>query len=254
VESLARERAEARDLHEGLQEREGLLRDRERTARDRAEEEARQLLLDARREVEEAIRGVRIASEAAIADKDVLDAANREARRRVEAAARKHRSERGRKPKPQGDQALSVGNRVSVTGTGSKGTVVEIRDGRAVVETSGVRLQVPTSDLVYLGPTTEKPKATGSAMASSWVGPEAEPETEVDVRGLRVSEVGLEVDRAVDQAILGGLGELWIIHGKGTGALRQSVAELLENDGRVSDYRMGGPAEGGAGVTVVKLR
>jgi DNA mismatch repair protein MutS2 len=254
VESLARERAEARDLHEGLQEREGLLRDRERTARDRAEEEARQLLLDARREVEEAIRGVRIASEAAIADKDVLDAANREARRRVEAAARKHRSERGRKPKPQGDQALSVGDRVSVTGTGSKGTVVEIRDGRAVVETSGVRLQVPTSDLVYLGPTTEKPKATGSAMASSWVGPEAEPETEVDVRGLRVSEVGLEVDRAVDQAILGGLGELWIIHGKGTGALRQSVAELLENDGRVSDYRMGGPAEGGAGVTVVKLR
>jgi DNA mismatch repair protein MutS2 len=254
VESLARERAEARDLHEGLQEREGILRDRERTARDRAEEEARQLLLDARREVEEAIRGVRIASEAAIADKDVLDAANREARRRVEAAARKHRSERGRKPKPQGDQALSVGDRVSVTGTGSKGTVVEIRDGRAVVETSGVRLQVPTSDLVYLGPTTEKPKATGSAMASSWVGPEAEPETEVDVRGLRVSEVGLEVDRAVDQAILGGLGELWIIHGKGTGALRQSVAELLENDGRVSDYRMGGPAEGGAGVTVVKLR
>lgn len=254
VESLARERAEARDLHEGLQEREGILRDRERTARDRAEEEARQLLLDARREVEEAIRGVRIASEAAIADKDVLDAANREARRRVEAAARKHRSERGRKPKPQGDQALSVGDRVSVTGTGSKGTVVEIRDGRAVVETSGVRLQVPTSDLVYLGSTTEKPKATGSAMASSWVGPEAEPETEVDVRGLRVSEVGLEVDRAVDQAILGGLGELWIIHGKGTGALRQSVAELLENDGRVSDYRMGGPAEGGAGVTVVKLR
>jgi DNA mismatch repair protein MutS2 len=254
VESLARERAEARDLHEGLQEREGILRDRERTARDRAEEEARQLLLDARREVEEAIRGVRIASEAAIADKDVLDAANREARRRVEAAARKHRSERGRKPKPQGDQALSQGDRVSVTGTGSKGTVVEIRDGRAVVETSGVRLQVPTSDLVYLGPTTEKPKATGSAIASSWVGPEAEPETEVDVRGLRVSEVGLEVDRAVDQAILGGLGQLWIIHGKGTGALRQSVAELLENDGRVSDYRMGGPAEGGAGVTVVKLR
>lgn len=254
VESLARERAEAQSLEKGLREREDRLRDQERTARTRAEEEARQLLLDARREVEEAIRGVRVASEGAIADQEILDAANREARRRVEAAARKHRPGKGKKQKASGDQTLSLGDRVSVTGTGSKGTVVEIRDGRAVVETSGVRLQVPAADLIYIGPPTKEPKTTSAPTASAWVGPEADPETEVDVRGLRVSEVGLEVDRALDQAILGGLGQLWIIHGKGTGALRQSVAELLENDARISDYRMGGPAEGGAGVTVVKLR
>ena len=67
-------------------------------------------------------------------------------------------------------------------------------------------------------------------------------------------ELDLELDRALDQAVLGGLGEIRIIHGKGTGALRERVAELLGNDGRVLDFRMGTPAEGGAGVTVVRLR
>jgi DNA mismatch repair protein MutS2 len=144
---------------------------------------------------------------------------------------------------------------VSLSGTGSKGTVVEIRDDRVLVETSGVRLQVPASDLVYLDtPAGPVPAARPEDGASSWQGPDAEPETEVDVRGLRVSEVGYRVDRALDQAVLAGLGELRIIHGKGTGALRKSIAEILESDARVGDFRMGGPAEGGAGVTVVKLR
>ncbi|MBT8395627.1 MAG: Smr/MutS family protein, partial [Gemmatimonadetes bacterium] len=67
-------------------------------------------------------------------------------------------------------------------------------------------------------------------------------------------EVGIEVDRALDQAVLGGLGELRIIHGKGTGALREAISEILKADGRVGDFRMGGPVEGGAGVTIVRLR
>ena len=67
-------------------------------------------------------------------------------------------------------------------------------------------------------------------------------------------EVDIEIDRAMDQAVMGGLGEVRIIHGKGTGALRERVAELLGQDGRVLDFRMGTPGEGGAGVTVVRLR
>jgi DNA mismatch repair protein MutS2 len=96
--------------------------------------------------------------------------------------------------------------------------------------------------------------SAGDALASSWQGPEAHPESEVDLRGLRVSEVGLEVDRALDQAVLGGLGELCIIHGKGTGALRATISKILDQDVRVSGFRLGGPAEGGAGVTIVRLR
>jgi len=257
VDSLTRERAQAKEVNEGLREREGELKARERTARARAQEEARQLLLEARREVEEAIKEVRAETERARVDEEALAAAERGARRRVEEAARRHRPGRESRPGPSGKHDFGPGDRVSLSGTGSKGSVLEIREGRAVVEAAGVRLQVPTADLVFLGPPAEDERPTSSAsppLASSWQGPEAEPEMEVDVRGLRVSEVGIRVDRALDQAVLGGLGELRIIHGKGTGALRESISEMLAIDGRVDDFRMGGPAEGGAGVTIVRLR
>ena len=140
-------------------------------------------------------------------------------------------------------------------------TAVSPRAEQVSIETAGARLQVNPGDLEFLerpeirqdgrnGPATSR----ASAPASSWQGPEAEPEPEVDVRGLRVHDVGIRVDRALDQAVLGGLGELRIIHGKGTGALREAISELLKLDGRVSEFRMGGPSEGGAGVTVVRLR
>jgi len=258
VESLSLERAKAEHLKEGLQEREEDLTLRERTARARAEEEARQLLLDARREVEEAIREVRVAREDARINEEALEAADRRARRRVEEAARRHQPKRGERAESVTRRdSIQPGDRVSLSGTGSKGSVVEIREGRAIVETAGVRFQVPISDLVFLGPPSPGRKKTPpppSPTAAAWQGPDADPKTEVDVRGLRVSEVGIEVERALDQAVLGGLEELRIIHGKGTGALRETIAEMLTVDGRVDGFRMGGPGEGGAGVTVVRLR
>jgi DNA mismatch repair protein MutS2 len=215
------------------------------------------MLLDARREVEEAIMEVRSARETLHGEGETLDEVDRQARRRVEEAARRLRQDQPERPKGVQKDRLEPGDRVSLSGAGSKGTVVEVRDDRAVVETAGLRLQLPLSELNYVGPPLPPPgkKAPAQASAaSSWQGPEATPETEVDFRGLRVSEVGIEVDRALDQAVLGGLGELRIIHGKGTGALRETIGEILEKDGRVSGFRMGGPGEGGAGVTVVRLR
>ncbi len=257
VDSLALERAQTERLKEGLQEREAVLKDKERTARNRAQEEARRLLMEARREVEEAIQEVRAAWEQSRDDEAALQEVQRKARRKVEEAAQRHRSRGKRSTRALGTEGICPGDRVSLIGTGSKGTVVEVREDRAVVETSGVRLQVATEDLVLLAEADRggaRPPSSPSTPASSWQGPEAEPETELDVRGFRVPEVGMEVDRALDQAILGGLGELRIIHGKGTGALRQVISEMLAVDGRVSEFRMGVPAEGGAGVTIVRLR
>ena len=87
----------------------------------------------------------------------------------------------------------------------------------------------------------------------------ARVEGEVNFRGIdlyhpKVDEVEVELFRALDEAVLEDLAELRVIHGKGTGALRKRVAELLDGDGRVQSHRMGGPQEGGAGVTVVGLR
>ena len=76
---------------------------------------------------------------------------------------------------------------------------------------------------------------------------------EVDVRGMRVDEIDDIVMRALDAAVRADLRELRIIHGKGTGALRERVAELLRKDTRVKGFRLGLWNEGGSGVSVVDL-
>ena len=71
---------------------------------------------------------------------------------------------------------------------------------------------------------------------------------------MRVDEALPVVEKAIDNGILNGLKSLRIIHGKGTGRLRQAIAEYLSNNALVVDSRIGVPQEGGAGVTMVDLR
>ncbi|NPV52045.1 MAG: endonuclease MutS2 [Firmicutes bacterium] len=77
--------------------------------------------------------------------------------------------------------------------------------------------------------------------------------TELDLRGLRVEDALERVDKYLDDAILAGLPRARIIHGKGTGALRQAVREYLKNHSGVAGFRFGEAGEGGDGVTVVSL-
>ena len=82
------------------------------------------------------------------------------------------------------------------------------------------------------------------------------PETispEIDLRGSRVDEITTSLDRYIDQALLSGLSSVRIIHGKGSGRLREKVRELLRKDSRVTDFRLGEWNEGGDGVTIVTL-
>jgi DNA mismatch repair protein MutS2 len=256
LDSLSRERTEAARLRKELQLRETELEAREASAGDRAREDARQLLLDARREVEAAIREVRRVAADETADEEAMARVQKRARRRVEEAARRHGSIPRARASAREAADLSPGDRVRMTDSGAKGRVVEVREGKTLVESGGVRLQVSSAELEILDaadPQERVPTSAG-AEASGWQGPTAEASPEADFRGLRVSEVDVDLQRALDQAVLAGLGELRIIHGKGTGALRQRVGEILEEDPRVRSFRLGQPGEGGAGVTIVTLR
>jgi len=250
---LANAQARAERLRDEVEARERTLREAERTADKRAREEARRVLLEARSEVEEAIAEVRSAQAGAA---ELEEAATR-ARRRVEEAASRsaEKARAGERPRAGPLPELAQGERVRVHATGAKGRIVEMRDGRALVEVGAVRLEMPLADLepVEGGGATEE--AARRRSVGGWSGPTGgQVRTEVDLRGLRVDELDAELFRALDQAVLEDLGELRIIHGKGTGALRQRVGELLQGDGRVKGYRMGTPEEGGAGVTVATLR
>ena len=241
VHELDIERAQTARLREGMEGRERTLRDHERKADGRARDEARKLLLDARAEVEAAIAELRTAAEQGA---DVGELA-KDARRRVEQAASRHQ-----KPRPEasdvGPTEIEVGDRVRIHSTGARGGVVELRSGRAVVEAGAIRFEVPVSELEVVDAPTEPKRSVGT-----WSAPTRDQvRLEIDLRGLRVDEMGYELSRAIDEAIFDDLSQLRIIHGKGTGALRKRVAEMLDLDARVQQHRMGGPTEGGAGVTV----
>ncbi len=246
VETLSREREETAGLRAEIEVRELDLRREEREAERRNREDARRILMEARQEVDEAIREVREASSA-----QELEGAARNARRRVEDAARLQQELRPSGLKESGSMTLTPGDRVRLLDGGLKGVVAEVRDGRVVVDASGIRMKVHAADLelVNAGEGT-RDTAPGSV---AWKAPDGPVRTEVDLRGLRVDEVDQTLLRSLDEAILSDLTELRIIHGKGTGAVRARVTALLEDDGRVSEFRLGGRAEGGAGVTVATL-
>ncbi len=249
AEALDLERAEAARLRADVEGRERLLRDAERTADARAREDARKLLLEARQEVEEAIRSLK----GAAAGGEVLEEASREARRKVEQAAGRLRDRAGAPASRSQPSAFAPGDPVRIRTTGSLGRLVEVRAGRALVEAGALRLEVALEDLDAEASPAERGEP--QSRRGGWRGPARDAaRIEVDLRGLRVDEMERELTRALDDALLSDLSELRIIHGKGTGALRQRVSEILASDARVSEFRMGGIGEGGAGVTVARFR
>jgi len=246
--------AETGRLQEQLQERERGLAQREKDAERRARQQARDLLLKAREEVEAAIAELRGA-----AGQGAVDEAARAARRRVEEAAKRQRErvprERSAKSaSPASRRAapeLGPGVRVRIESLGRTGTVVEVRDGKATVEAGSVRMQLTSDDLTPLPPGDQEAKQKKPQAGYFVHSVEARPE--VDLRGMRVDEVETVLGRAVDDAILAGLPTFRIIHGKGTGALRAHVRDLLKADRRIRTSRPGELFEGGTGVTVVEF-
>jgi DNA mismatch repair protein MutS2 len=249
VESLEQETREAARLRSELEARETDLRRFEKDAERKARDEARLLLMEARSEVEQAIEEVRQAT-----DREGLESSSRQARRKVEKAADKQRKLRPKRERAgSGTRTLAVGDRVRVAGSGAQGIIVELRDKRAVLDASGLRLQVPAADLEVLnGPA---PKAASKTKSyGGWEPSSEEGLSEVDLRGLRVDEVELQLGPALDRALVTDVPEFRIIHGMGTGAVRERVWELLAGDARIADFRLGGRGEGGGGVTVVRFK
>ena len=243
---------DARERARRVAERESNVREREREVERTSRREARQYLLEARAEVERTIRELKSASEHG-------EEAAREARRRVENLAHEQGRELDRldretlgEPKTGSEAEVGIGDFVEVeTLDGRVGRVVEIRSGEAVVAVGVMKLAVPRSSLRLSSAEAAAPEV---AVAIQGDLPEVHAPSEIDLRGMRVGEVDDIVMQAVDAAIRADLKTLRIIHGKGTGALRERVAEMLRKESRVTNFRLGAWNEGGAGVTVVELK
>ncbi|MGE5760808.1 MAG: endonuclease MutS2 [Gemmatimonadota bacterium] len=250
AESSAQEdRARLDDRAEGLAQAEHDVTHRERTADARARDQARRYLLEARKTVESALGQARAA---------VDDATAREARRILEKAIAETRDEgeKGSGASDDGEKGggwkrVAVGDRVRTT-DGMVGIVRELRDDGDVVLETGVLRVVTRSDAVaaVLEPTA-KPQPSGHPA----IRPSADlAVSEIKLLGLRADEAEAELTRALDAAVLADLPYLRIIHGKGTGALRELVQRLLGADPRVARFDFAPANQGGAGVTVAEFR
>jgi len=148
-------------------------------------------------------------------------------------------------PPPPPPPGLAPGVLVEVPSLGKRGRVVELRGEEVLVQVGPLKMS--------LKPQEVKPLPEAEPGKPLLAKPRREVK-EVDLRGLTVAEALLEVDQALEEARALGLSTLRLLHGKGTGALRQAIREALRRDKRVESFADAPPGEGGHGVTVVALR
>jgi DNA mismatch repair protein MutS2 len=147
---------------------------------------------------------------------------------------------------------IVVGDTVWIKGLATTGEVAELSDESAEVLVGSFRVRVAASDLERRGrmapAKTQEPRLTVSHSS-----PAPPPALELDLRGQRVEQALPRVDKYLDDAFLAGMPFVRIIHGKGTGALRQAVQAQLRDHPLVRSFRSGEQGEGGTGVTVTYL-
>ena len=246
-----------------LDTRERTLKEKERELERESRKAARAHLLDARQTIEQVIAELKSKGAAEI------EAAAKAARRVVETEAqvqgralqrlldeqRTTAAEVARSRRGGIDREPEIGELVEATAFGNRvGTLLELKNGQGTVAIGALKMSFP---LATLRTTGKKPERAAVTIAISNPDEDTGPPMgagEVDLRGMRVSEIDDFVSRAIDTAVRADLKELRIIHGKGTGALRERVTAMLRTESRVASHRMGLWNEGGAGVTIAELR
>lgn len=225
-------------------ERAQAISQQEKTADQRARRVAEEYLLAARTRVEEAIQQAADANAA------------REARRAVEDAVRELRDAEAESSGAEPGPAVSVrtGDRVRLR-SGGLGVVEGARpDGRLEVVAGSLRLVVAPDQVGEVLPPAERaPVGRPPAHAAVAAHADAAPQ-EVDLRGMRVDEAESAMLAALDAAVLADYPMLRVIHGKGTGAVRDRVHEVVRSDRRVVRWALAPYNQGGSGVTIVEFR
>jgi DNA mismatch repair protein MutS2 len=144
---------------------------------------------------------------------------------------------------------VQVGDTVWVRGLNTTGQVMALEGGTAEVQVGSFGVRVQCSELERrASPETVAPRSVTVKMGSA-----PTPTIELDLRGQRVEDTLPQVDKYLDDAFLAGMPFVRIVHGKGTGALRQAVQQQLREHPLVESFRSGERGEGGSGVTVAYL-
>ncbi|MBO6290859.1 MAG: endonuclease MutS2 [Selenomonas sp.] len=160
--------------------------------------------------------------------------------------------------KPVDIKKIQPGDTVYVKSLDQKGTVLTVSGRELEVQLGSLRTKVKVSKCTFVShaSSAEAVPASGGSkrQSSSFMQKTASIGREIDIRGMMVDEAEQVVGKFLDDAVMAGLSQVLVIHGKGTGALRKGVQAYLKGHRNVQSYAFADINEGGTGATVVNLK
>lgn len=255
----AEEHAKAERTRKDYEERLAQVKAKRSTVVEDAREEAREVLRKAQALVENTIREVREQQKSAAEIKKEFSSESSaltnalSASEEASAQASQQRAD-GRNINVNEAREtiaeLKQGDTVVVEGTNAVGTIlsVDAKAATAMVEVNGIKFKFQLSKIRS---TTSKPKPMPDRDMGVIL--KMDSHTNLDLRGMRADEGLRAIEMFINDAVLGNLDHVSIIHGKGTGAMRKVVQEYLKEHPQIKTSRLGTLQEGGDGVTIIEL-
>ena len=248
---------EIRKLRNELQRKqENIDQRRDKLLKD-ANDKAAAILQEAKDYADETIKNFHKFGKANISIKD-MEQQRSKLREKIDSAQSKSQSKNTAKPKKKVKaDKLHIGDKVRVLSLNLEGTVSTLPNakGDLFVQMGILRSQVNLRDLEYIGE-AEQPYAAKSTSGSGKIrmSKSALVSTEINLIGMTVDEAMGHLDKYLDDAYLAHVPSVRIVHGKGTGALRNAVHQQLKRSKYVKSFRLGTFGEGDAGVTIAEFK
>ena len=238
-------RNEAERLYKDMEEK------REASTR-KAKEEARRIMEKAKRESESILYDLKRMKKSANVPEHEVNALKKRMEDGIDSLSEGLSKPTGSFAQPP--KTVKIGDIVEITNLNTKGTVLSLPDAKGEVQLQAGILKLK-AHLSQLRLVQEKPKAKPvSSVRVNTGAMERTVHMSCDVRGMALDEAMAEVDQYLDEAVLAGLNEVTIVHGKGTGILREGLQRYLKTNGHVKSFRRGVYGEGEDGVTIVQLK
>ena len=234
-------------------------------ARTKGEAEARRIVRQAQQQADQVFAELdQLRKQQQRADYQTVNDGKADVRRRLkEAEAALHQHDEAAEPIPAPSRPIAAGDTVELAGVRTAAAVLAVNgDGTLLLQAGKMKMTVKASQVRLLETAEEiaekkkqaaKSRAGGSG-ATVQISTGARASAELDIRGLETLEAESVVENYLDAAQRSKLGTVTIIHGKGTGALRAAVHQMLKKNRAVKSFRLGRYGEGEAGVTVVELK
>ncbi len=260
-EEVAESRKEIESLQSDLREKEERLGERRERIINDANEEARKILRDAKETADSAIRNINRVANDTGASKE-LEAERTRLRESLEKADESLgiKGAGTKSDKPVSAKDLHIGDGVRVLTLNLDGTVSSLPNakGDLYVQMGILRSQVNIKDIELLDEPTvtvdNVPKKGRSSPGAGDMPKSYSVSPEINLIGMTVDEAIPELDKYLDDAYLAHLDQVRIVHGRGTGALKNAVHKHLRRLKYVKDFRLGEFGEGDTGVTIVTFR